>query len=622
MKKKISMLLLVCFILLNLNIVRANTLIKKNKSILSLVKSSISRIVTQNYTKRTVDITYLAMGDEVGHNHVYETKYDEVNHWKECIICNLKIEIMSHSYSESWTMGDSCSPDNKLNHVCNCGYSYQTNNIRTHKGYSDVAYANNSHHMVKYCSVCTDVEGTYSEMHTNSYGQILGCANGISGTCSKCNVWINATNHECWNFLNVIDSNQHYNSGSAFCQKCGKALTTTSTANLLYSGDDGTIMSCDFSVIFPWNMEKCSWISTSVGGFYPNNTGSIDTNLSWYEIHENTVTYHIRNAKVIPNYENSTTLSMNLNATTQDGTSITIHNHIYVIAEKTPPTILNISQRDITMVDDWSTSKEITITGTENYCGSVTIRVEDCEGNVYVDNARAIVNNKNYSYTFLPQIEADENGKEFTLKVIDSLGNVNTQKFTVFKVDNFAPTFISDMIFIGPWSKSKDLTFYAKDNGVKKVRIGFNDKSDLQLADEVDGGYQREYTFVGDVYGQTVARVYAEDGLGNIATEYVKLGNLDNTAPTITNLNKSLNETEEISKLDISVEANDINITLGKSGSGVSHYAITNSNNIPDENSDIWQESNLFEITENRTYYVWAKDLVGNISSPKELVVD
>ena len=96
--------------------------------------------------------------------------------------------------------------------------------------------------------------------------------------------------------------------------------------------------------------------------------------------------------------------------------------------------------------------------------------------------------------------------------------------------------------------------------------------------------------------------------------ETVNIGKLDNTKPTITKANKQLNE----ASLTLTVEANDINKTLNASGSGVTGYALTNSKSIPNS----FQESNNFTITNNGTYYVWSKDLVGNISEPVEVIVN
>ncbi len=598
-----------------INVVNANeSVLKQNSEISDFMRASTIKLVAQNYTKRVIDITYLAMGDEVGHNHVYETKYDNSIHWKECIICNNKIESASHTYSETWTLGDSCSYLNKLVHACSCGYSYQTGNTRAHRSYEAVKGYSSSRHQIGYCGYCDAVEGSYVEKHYDAGGE-LGCGTGRSGTCSKCGLVISAGIHESWIRPMLVNGNTYEAHGNISpCNNCGKNLITDIVSTVSYNGNK---IIYDMTVTYPWDMSKAqSFNATAV--FYPNNTGTV-TNSS-YKISGNKITYHIE-GQMIDNYERSTILCYNPAVVTGDGTRFSIHQDAYVVAEKTPPTISNISQRDITSYEGWSTSKEITITGTENYCGSVTISVTDDDGNVYVDNASAIVNNRVYTYSFIPQIEADENGKELTVTVKDKLENTYNQKYTVYKIDNYTPTFVGDMTFNTPWSKSKDITFCAKDGGIKNIKIGFNDEADLQLADEVDGLYQREYTFVGDVYGQTVARVYAEDAIGNITSEYVKIGNLDNTAPTITSLNKNLNVREDYATLDVTVNSNDINSQLGLSGSGVTHYAITTSNDIPDEDSDIWQEDNLFSIAENGTYYLWAKDLVGNVSISKELVV-
>lgn len=45
-------------------------------------------------------VTASSSGEEVvACSHVYETKYDETNHWKQCIFCNDKIDVVSHTIS-------------------------------------------------------------------------------------------------------------------------------------------------------------------------------------------------------------------------------------------------------------------------------------------------------------------------------------------------------------------------------------------------------------------------------------------------------------------------------------------------------------------------------------------
>ena len=583
---------------------------------LDLRQVSTVRLLGINYTKRTIDVTYLAMGDDVGHDHVYETKYDSNQHWKECIICQKKTDIQNHSYSEAWTMGDSCAQSNKLVHACSCGYSYQTPNTRAHRDVRGCVSESNTYHTVNQCFYCRDKADAYSEIHYNAGGQ-LGCSTGRSGTCSACGAYIDGTQHEAWlnpNVTNEVGNHDEKHVQDASCVKCGKTLVSDYWADISYNG---TRMYYTLRVRYNWNISAAQSFSAG-SGFYPGNSGTVYN--SSHSINGNEVTYHIE-AEMPANYEKSTCLYYNPTVTTADGTRFTIHQDSTVIPEKTTPQNTNVVQVDVTSQDDWATAKRITISGTENYCTYVNITVKDEEGNVYADNAKALVNGGSYSYSFIPRVEADANGKVLTAYITDSLGNQTTKQFTIYKIDNYAPKIVGDLETSTEWSRSKDFTYHATDGGIKEVKIGFGEESEEQLADEVNGVFEREYTFVGDVYGTTVTRVYATDGLGNGATAYVKISNLDNTAPTVTNASKQLVLLTDDSKVDITATANDMNTALNAEGSGVVAYMITDSTTKPEENDSRWQESNVLSVTENGTYYIWAKDAVGNVSNYKQIDV-
>lgn len=68
------------------------------------------------------------------------------------------------------------------------------------------------------------------------------------------------------------------------------------------------------------------------------------------------------------------------------------------------------------------------------------------------------------------------------------------------------------------------------------MQIGFNNTSGYALATANGTSYSRDYTFTGDVYGNVTAAVYLKDAVGNETTSFIKIYNLDNTAPTITNM--------------------------------------------------------------------------------------
>ena len=79
----------------------SNSILFNNSEELDFRNSLNINLLAQNYEKKTIDITFLALGDHVGHEHVYETKYDSSVHWEECIICDKKINIASRTFSES-----------------------------------------------------------------------------------------------------------------------------------------------------------------------------------------------------------------------------------------------------------------------------------------------------------------------------------------------------------------------------------------------------------------------------------------------------------------------------------------------------------------------------------------
>lgn len=131
--------------------------------------------------------------------------------------------------------------------------------------------------------------------------------------------------------------------------------------------------------------------------------------------------------------------------------------------------------------------------------------------------------------------------------------------------------------------------------------------------------YSRDYTFTGDVYGNVTAAVYLKDAVGNETTSFIKIYNLDNTAPTITNMGGKSVADEKVRFTVTANDNKDFGGTVGvKAGSGVSSYAISSSNTAP---AGGWQNSNEVDTTEDGIHYIFAKDAVGNVSSPYEVKV-
>ena len=75
------------------------------------------------------DLTGLATGADVSHQHVYIDAYDETYHYKKCIICNNVINKSEHHKVDNWLYPfneyERCHPYNRCVTTCsdNCGYS-------------------------------------------------------------------------------------------------------------------------------------------------------------------------------------------------------------------------------------------------------------------------------------------------------------------------------------------------------------------------------------------------------------------------------------------------------------------------------------------------------------------
>lgn len=210
--------------------------------------------------------------------------------------------------------------------------------------------------------------------------------------------------------------------------------------------------------------------------------------------------------------------------------------------------------------------------------------------------------------------------KTVYLQAKDTIGNTSSLRaITVSNLDSKAPTQTSSFETATNWSKTKDMTISSKDVGSGKVQIAFNNTSGYALATANGTSYSRDYTFTGDVYDNVTAAVYLKDAVGNETTNFIKIYNIDNTAPTITNMG---GESVADEKVRFTVTANDnkdFGGTVGvKAGSGVSSYAISSSNTAP---AGGWQNSNEVDTTEAGIHYIFAKDAVGNVSSPYEVKV-
>ena len=544
----------------------------------------------------TIDVTGLASGAETSHDcsKYLTSKYDSTQHWQQCTICG-KIygNKTNHSYKTYWAMGNSCSSNNKLVYSCSCGYSYKTNNTRSHTPLSTLS-ANAQYH-VRLCSVCLEEIGEKG-YHKDASGRQLVCTN--TGVCATCGL-----NSTLYHEVVLGMNNGVYNNGK--CQSCGKQVLTISScsSSIKYSGTNFTVTE---KIYLP---NAASNVSVGEARFYVSSYGTITSSSCSYDANTHIATI-VYKGSYSSGIESTQAITHSITYTGTDGVSYGIDCWDYITPEKTVPKITSVNQTKLSEEKGWTTNIKFSISGTENYCGSVKLTMKDSSGNVYLNNVSVPVSSNNWSYNFIPNIEADVNGKTFTVTATDTIGNSSSKTFTVYKTDKKAPTVTSANATSTNWSTSKSYTTKATDTGVGGVKIAFNNTNSYVAANQSSTTFSQNYIFTGDVYGSTTGAVYYKDALGNETTQFITISNIDNTAPTITNTS-----TECAANITLTVTAND-NKDFGgsvgvKAGSGIAGYAVSKTNSTP----STFQTSNKLTITEDGHYYLFVKDNAGNIVS-------
>ena len=286
-----------------------------------------------------------------------------------------------------------------------------------------------------------------------------------------------------------------------------------------------------------------------------------------------------------------------------------------VMPVKTKPTITSIEEINEETSGEWVVKKKLKIKGTCDKREIVYISMYDEEGKAVFENSGCEVIDGNYEYIANYGIEAIEERK-FTIKVKDIFENEETREITLKNVDSQAPKLVSETNYSGEWGKAKIVEIIAEEKGIGQVEIGFNKEEDYQKAEEKEGKYKRNYRFVGNVYKEMQAVIYLKDGLGNTRTERITIGKLDNTSPTITNIE----QIKEENGTKIKITANDINDKIKEEGSGIAGYAITQSKEIPIDSA--YGKSNEIKVNKPGTYYIYVKDNVGNYAQRKEIIVE
>ncbi len=577
---------------------------RKIDFIKSIENIKSKKIEEKGVTK--IDVTDLEDNGNLDHEHVFKTMFDKNKHWEECTICHTRNSEWDHSYIDNgWIFGNSCKEANVHKYNCNCGYGYTTQVGKPSHNMTSANFVEGGGQVLNFCrnSGCEySVRVHYCRL---SNGSNITCNN--MGRCMLCGFYYRASNMQ-----HVGRVNSNSNETIIKCTTCNIELgkvdylrkIKNSNAEYIFEGrinlTNGNYYSRLSENDYLAGNHTISKISTS------NNSTSI--------IFSRKINYN-------DYIEDGGFFEMNIIGSMNGQGTIIVANANIGYVDDIAPIINSITMKESEELTEWSRTKPIVISGTENYCKSVSVKIAD-ENKDIIFEGNAGVNNptdSNYSISCIPELEVDTNGKTYKAIVTDACGNSIEKEFRIAKIDAIPPTATSGNDITGEWSKSRGFTFKATDGGIGEVSIAFNDVKDLDLARFNEVEYSRDYEFYGDVYSPKQLSVLYRDKLGNTSIQKVTIDKLDNTAPTITNTSIHNNV--------MSIVANDVHEKLGE-GSGVVKYRyITSDKKLDNPDVSTGKEINknekmvIDEIYNVKYIYIEAEDLVGNVSEVYEFKI-
>ncbi len=596
---------------------------------------SISKTISiSNIKQEGIDLTGLITGEDE-HNHIYETKYNDIQHWEECIICGNKKNIANHHIQ---TIGNPATCDVYVTlgqEVCtdNCGYSKQIERLEhIRPAILDWKDFFGEKHIANQCERCGggSSNGLDGKHTFNINGNVMTVDEMIEAginvhqytslTCTVCK-------------LNVI-LNQH-TFYSDTCYLCNKKYGP----DIYFNIAENTIENGSIKINLVNNTVQYIYAQVNTNGrnFSQVKARSLQTGANYnvgspelIKQEGNIWTYRIPISLKDSTKNLTETITVLLEwitdlkvGTILDGYTIgkvgsggvRAESTIGVIPTTIKPTITEVQEIDEETSGDWVIKKKLNIKGNAPKTEIVYISMYDAEGKAIFEDEATQVNNGNYAFTSNYGLEAMED-TNFTIKVKDAFGNVGEKQITLSHVDSEAPSISSEKEFNTQWSKNKEVELEIEDKGIGGVQIAFNNANAYEKTEEREGKYIKKYNFLGDIYQDMQAAIYLKDSLGNIRTEKITIGKIDGTSPTITNVST----TKEGENTKVSIEANDINEKLGQEGSGIAGYAITRSKELPVD--VLYSESATITITASGTYYIYVKDNAGNLAKRQEIIIE
>ena len=461
----------------------------------------------------SVHLFFPVGAETIDHTHIWATTYDSTNHWEYCTVCGEKRNVTAHAFTDHWYTYTYACGGKASTRTCDCGYSYT---YVPHHVQNNTIYSS-THNVKVHFKTCKNCGSwVWNEECRNEKGK-LSCKN--PGKCSVCGgIW---------------SENRHFiNQTGGICGDCGQRIFTIVDTQKVYSSD---YKSVDISfTVKPVNDE------VKITGSTMFNEG--DANIASCErsIVQNpdgtaTIKWHCIFSEAKPTAVSYVTWRYD-NLTASGQACYVCQSIAQVWLDHTAPVTSEIKQTDQKFYNGYATIKQLDISGTEDYANLVKISILDkATGKKLVDGAvTAVVDNK-WSYTCVPPLEADDNGRTYVVQTEDVNHNISSKEFTIYKTDGTAPQVESPLSYTDWSNKAKTITLTFTDYGSGDVQASLGDQTHYQVCTKTaDGKYQITYTFSDDIIGNKNYDLYLKDGLGNATKVILIVGNIDKNTYTIT----------------------------------------------------------------------------------------
>ena len=634
---------IVVFMLTVLIVLNKENIVELGKNINNAIKRENSELANSEAKSVTdIDLTGLVTGEDTEHTHIYEKKYDDINHWEECFICGDIKNRENHTKTTSGTgtcgtyLVESCTKG--------CGYSisnYVEHDIEYYtedKIYDETGKNTNRgdyRHGIGSCKRCKtvwayDKNGKLMTKQdcVDEDGNKINCSNNKK-KCKYCG-W-DYTKETTINHLEM----RRKNDNTYYCKDCGVEIykvyyheSKQDINNNLHYTIRG-IYQLLGQVQWTSKTNLPTWSATLEAGAFeslePGNV--IDLPKEYYNNPKygtegiTSGLYMVQyEAYIKDGYQGTPGVALNaskglnyVNGNENEYARPNVPLQYKISPDTQAPRIDDVQINKSEIVNGFSKKATITVNAYDSYSDILNIALYDTSGKCIVEYGTATSNgNKTFTRSFDIVAEAKET-QTLVVKAKDRYGNEISKNIEIQNLDAKAPTLIQNGEYTKEWSKNKEITFTAEDQGIGEVQIAFNDAKDYQSASKENDGYVRKYNFYGDVYDKVTAAIYLKDGLGNERTVKVDIGKLDNTAPKITGTN--------IAEGKVKITSNDRHEKLGE-GSGVVGYRYLTS--MEETNEDITenvgtyvesQEIPLDELKKAKYVYIAPVDRVGNIGN-------